>query len=98
MNHDQGCQYTSGAWKSALDMLGFDQSMSGRGQCLDNAPMESWSGSLKTESDIITVVRNNIHEVESALFMWIETWYNTRRLHSKLGYKSPDQFEQKMAA
>jgi transposase InsO family protein len=98
MHHDQGCQYTSGAWKDSLDKFGFVQSMSGRGQCWDNAPMESWNGILKRESDIVTVIRMDIHEVKSALFMWIETWYNTRRLHSKLGYQSPDQFEQKMAA
>lgn len=98
IHHDQGCQYTSHLWKDAVSMIGATISMSGRGQCWDNAPMESWNGILKRESDIVSRVRKNLEEVERALFNWIECWYNIQRLHSKLKYLSPARFEQKMAA
>jgi putative transposase len=98
MHSDQGCQYTSKEYTSALERLGFMHSMSGRGQCWDNAPMESWNSTLKRESDIVTQIRTGIDEVESALFVWIESWYNLRRRHSKLGYCSPVSFEKKKAA
>lgn len=98
IHHDQGCQYTSHQWKAAVSMIGATISMSGRGQCWDNAPMESWNGTLKRESDIVSRTRKNMEEVESALFQWIESWYNTQRLHSKLKYVSPVHFEQNLAA
>lgn len=81
-----------------LHRLGIVHSMSGRGQCWDNAQMESWSSTLKRESDLVTMVRAGIKEVEYALFLWIEAWYNSSRRHSKLGYRSPANFEKLVAA
>lgn len=98
MHSDQGCQYSSKEYCSALERLGFKHSMSGRGQCWDNAPMESWNSTLKRESDLVSQTRNGIDEVEKALFVWIEGWYNLQRRHSKLGYCSPVSFEKKKAA
>jgi len=72
--------------------------MSGRGQCWDNAPIESWNGILKRESRIISTLRSNAEEVREVLFRWIDGWYNTRRRHSGIGYVSPAEFERKWAA
>ena len=98
MHTDQGCQYTSMAWRTKLELLGFRQSMSGRGQCWDNAPMESWNGILKRESRVVTTLRNDVDEVREVLFRWIEGWYNTRRRHSGNGYASPAEYERNWAA
>ena len=98
MHTDQGCQYTSLAWRGALETMGFRLSMSGRGQCWDNAPMESWNGILKRESRVITTLQSGLDEVSDVLFRWIEGWYNSRRRHSKLGYSSPAEHEVKWAA
>ena len=68
------------------------QSMSGTGNCYDNAPMESFWHSLKVEQthgqDFATRA-----EATHSVFGYIEGWYNTTRLHSSLGYLSPAQFE-----
>lgn len=98
MHTDQGCQYTSAAWRAKLELLGFELSMSGRGQCWDNAPMESWNGTLKRESRVVTTMQAGASEVRELLFGWIEGWYNTRRRHSAIGYLSPAEFERKWAA
>lgn len=98
MHTDQGCQYTSSAWRAKLVLQGFQLSMSGRGQCWDNAPMESWNGTLKRESRVVTTLRDNVEEVREVLFRWIEGWYNTRRRHSGNGYVSPAEYERKWAA
>ena len=68
--------------------------MSRKGNCWDNAPMESFFASLKRE----LVHRVRFHsraEAKSAVFRWIEVWYNRKRSHSSLGYISPEAFEQK---
>lgn len=98
LHSDQGCQYTSHAWKEVATTMGFRLSMSGRGQCWDNAPVESWNGILKRESRVTRTLLDGIDEVREVLFPWIEGWYNTRRRHSTLGYLSPAEFERKWAA
>lgn len=97
IHSDQGCQYTSKKWCNTLESFGFEISMSGRGQCWDNAPMESWNATLKRESDVVRKVKNDIEEVNNVLFKWIEGWYNSRRLHSTIGYRSPADFEKRAA-
>jgi putative transposase len=71
---------------------GMLQSMSGTGNCYDNVPMESLWHSLKVEEthgqDFATRV-----EAKHCVFGYIEGWYNTTRMHSSLGYKSPAQSE-----
>ena len=89
---DQGRQYSSAGYRAALAAAGLTASMSRRGDCWDNAVVESFFATLKTEL---------IHrrpwatraEVQRAVFRYIEGWYNPHRLHSALGYQSPAQYE-----
>lgn len=95
---DQGCQYTSQEFREYLRDRGILQSMSRRGQCWDNAPTESFFGTLKQETGMGKWYLENTKEVEAAIFDWIETWYNPKRRHSSLDYCSPVEFENKVAA
>ena len=95
---DQGCQNTSKEFRTYLQDRGILQSMSRRGQCWDNAPNESWFGSLKQEPGLGKWYLVNLKEVEDAVIDWIENWYNPIRRHSKLDYCSPVEFESKWAA
>jgi transposase InsO family protein len=93
---DRGIQYAAEAYRSALARYGITPSMSGRGNCLDNAPMESFFHTLKIEWVHHRVYATRA-EARRDLFHYIEAFYNPRRLHSALGYLSPAQAE-KMAA
>jgi putative transposase len=89
---DRGVQYTSEDYQRLLSQNGVQASMSGVGQCWDNAVAESFFGTLKRE--LVNEMTYTTHEqARSSLFQWIECWYNRRRLHSTLGYVSPEQFE-----
>jgi transposase InsO family protein len=89
---DRGSQYASHEVRAWLTTEAMRQSMSGTGNCYDNAPMESFWHSLKVEE---THGQNFATRAEAAhsVFGYIEGWYNTVRLHSSLGYQSPSQFE-----
>lgn len=97
MHTDRGSQYCSREHRALLDQHGLVASMSARGNCYDNAAMESWNHSLKVEA---------IHgerfatrsEAKAQVFEYIEVDYNRDRLHSTLGYVSPEQFERTHAA
>ena len=66
--------------------------MSRKGNCYDNATMESFWGTLKTE--LVHHVEYNTHaQARISIFKYIECWYNRRRRHSAIGYQSPEQFE-----
>ena len=71
--------------------------MSKKGDCFDNAAMESWNGSLKVEA-IHGETFNTREKVKKEVFEYIEVYYNRKRLHSKLGYLSPVAFEEKKVA
>jgi transposase InsO family protein len=90
---DRGCQYASHEVRHWLTANAMRQSMSGTGNCYDNAPMESFWHSMKVEEthgqDFATRA-----EAKHCVFGYIEGWYNTTRMHSSLGYQSPAQFEQ----
>jgi transposase InsO family protein len=89
---DRGCQYTSVDYRHALAERGFRVSMSRRGNCWDNAVAESFFATLKTE--LIHRQRwTSRLELRAALFDYIETFYNRRRLHSALGYRAPAAVE-----
>lgn len=88
---DQGGQYTSALVQSLLAAHHLEVSMSDVGNCYDNAPMESFIGTLKTEC--VTYQFATRAEARQAIFEYIEVWYNRQRLHSSLGYVPPSEFE-----
>jgi putative transposase len=85
---DRGVQYASGPYRQVLERHGIKQSMSRKGNCLDNAPMESFFASLKTEHVHPARFRTRA-EAKAAVFEYIEVFYNRQRLHSALGYRTP---------
>lgn len=87
---DQGTQYCSSAVRKRLDLVGLTQSMSRKGNCYDNAFVESFFSSMKRELE--KSVFEDIDEARSYIFEYIEGWYNTERLHSSLGYLSPRDY------
>ncbi len=90
---DQGSQYASDEYRKKLILAGIVGSMSRKGNCYDNAHVESFFHSLKTE----LVYREKFktrQEAKQAIFEWIETWYNRQRLHSSLEYMSPNDYEE----
>jgi len=92
---DRGSQYASDSHKQLLNDFGIIQSMSGKGNCYDNAVSESFFHTLKTELIHHTTFETKA-QARTAIFSFIEIWYNRKRLHSYLGYMSPVEFEQKM--
>jgi putative transposase len=97
MHSDRGSQYASEAHRRLLDEYGMVQSMSRRGNCWDNAAMESFFKTLKVERT------NQVQYATRAqarldIVNWIEGFYNRRRMHSSIGYRSPVTFEQSLMA
>jgi transposase InsO family protein len=90
---DRGSQYASHDFQDALAASGILASMSGKGNCYDNAPAESWFATLKVEG-IDGIVYGDRAEARTSLFDYIEVFYNRQRLHSMLGYLSPLDYEQ----
>jgi len=90
---DRGCQYTSADYRRALAALDVTVSMSRTGNCWDNAVAESFFATLKNEMIYRRTWRSRL-EVRTALFEYIEVFYNRRRLHSSLDYKTPAEVEQ----
>jgi len=89
---DRGCQYASDDYRHLLACHGIACSMSGRGDCWDNAPMESFWATLKTE--LVNHQRYASRaRAAASIFEYVEAFYNRKRLHSSLGYVSPEQFE-----
>ena len=89
---DRGCQYASATYRQALAANGCIASMSRKGNCYDNATMESFWSTLKHE----LVYRRKFmtrNEATTAIFDYIEGFYNRTRLHSALGFKSPLDYE-----
>lgn len=91
---DRGSQYTSRAYRLILEQSGIMVSMSRKGNCWDNAAMESFFGSLKEECVGNTIYASH-EEARLALFTYLEVYYNRIRRHSTLGYVSPLVYEQR---
>ncbi|AIL13666.1 hypothetical protein IM40_09520 (plasmid) [Candidatus Paracaedimonas acanthamoebae] len=91
---DQGSQHTSLAFQQCLSRYGVLCSMSRKGNCYDNAVVESFFHTLKTE-----LIYNNHYETrqqaKEEIFEYIEIFYNNKRMHSYLGYMAPNEFEKK---
>jgi putative transposase len=94
---DRGVQYACDAYQQLLAGRSLATSMSRKGDCYDNAVMESFFGTLKTE--LVHHERYPTREAaRQSLFEYIEVFYNRRRRHSALDYKSPHQYEQEISA
>jgi transposase InsO family protein len=89
---DRGCQYTSRAYRRQLERRGMVVSMSRKGNCWDNAAMESFFGSLKEEC-VGSSVYSSHEQARRSLFEYLEVYYNRQRRHSTLGYVSPLIYE-----
>ena len=94
---DRGSQYASADYQDLLNQHGMIPSMSRKGNCWDNAPMESFFHSLKVEW-LHDQTFSTRAEARQAIFDYIEVWYNRQRLHSALGYRSPETYERLIAA
>ncbi|MFG2716113.1 IS3 family transposase [Streptomyces goshikiensis] len=94
---DRGCQYTSRELALLADEFGIRLSVGRTGQCWDNALAESFFSTLKNELGDTDPWPSRA-AARTAIFEWIESWYNLHRLHSSLGYRSPAEYETALAA
>jgi len=97
VHSDRGSQYCSHVYQQLLTKNRLMCSMSKRGDCYDNASMESWNHSLKVEA-IHGEVFTTRDEAKNHVFEYIDIYYNRKRLHSGIGYLSPVNFEAKRVA
>ena len=94
MHHsDQGVQYTALSFGERLREVGIKPSMGRTGSALDNAIAESFVSTLKAEL-VSRLEFPSRQATKTAIFEYLETFYNTRRLHSSLGYRNPVDFEE----
>ena len=91
VHSDRGSQYTSADFQAELAEDHALSSMSGKGDCYDNAPMESFWATLKAECAL--EVYDNHAQARADIFHYVFSFYNRTRLHSALDYRSPEQFE-----
>lgn len=92
---DRGSQYASNEYRRLVARCSLRQSMSGKGNCYDNAQAESFFSRFKTEL-VERGIFETVQEARAETFSYIEGYYNRTRLHSTIGYKSPIQFEQEL--
>ena len=95
MHSDRGSQYSAGEYRDELAAHGMVASMSGKGDCYDNAVAESFFSTLEFE----LLMKHDWHtkgEARRGIFRYIETWYNRKRRHSTLGFVSPAEYEQQL--
>jgi transposase InsO family protein len=92
VHSDRASQYASDNFTKKLKKLGFRQSMSRKGECRDNTVAESFFRSLNTEL-IHNKPYKTISTARGDIFNYVEVFYNWLRLHSTLGYLSPEEFE-----
>lgn len=92
---DRGSQYASLRYRRLIARCSLRQSMSGKGNCYDNAQAESFFSRFKTEL-VEGGVFESVEQARAETFSYIESYYNRIRLHSSIGYKSPMQFEREL--
>ena len=97
LHSDQGKPYVSQEYQRLLATNGIVCSMSRKGNCWDNAPMESFYHSMKTEWVVFEDYRT-LDEARASIFSYIELFYNRKRRHSAIDYLSPENYEQRMCA
>jgi putative transposase len=94
LHSDRGSQYTSNEYKNITHAHGMQLSMSAKGYCYDNAAMESFFHTLKTEH-VYFYSYHTRQEAITSIFEYVEVFYNRQRIHSTLGYVSPAEFERR---
>jgi len=94
---DRGVQYACKSFRNLLNVYQIKQSMSGKGNCWDNAPAESFFHTLKVEHLYGKKLLTKL-ETRASIFEWIEVFYNRRRIHSTLGQVAPEEFERRFYA
>jgi len=92
LHSDQGTTYATGSYREIISRYGIRQSMSRKGDCWDNAPMESFFHTLKTEL-VIHCDYKTRDDARASLFDYMEVFYNRQRRHSSIGYEAPLPFE-----
>lgn len=92
LHSDLGSQYTSELFETYLEERGIKHSFSRKGNPYDNACIESFHSVLKKE-EIYLHTYQDFEEARKAIFQYIESWYNRKRIHSALGYKTPQQVQ-----
>lgn len=92
---DRGSQYNADIFRTELAKRNFQQSMSGKGNCYDNAPMESFWARMKTEIGH-PLLFDDMEEARSVIYQWVHVYYNRQRIHSGIGYMTPVAFEQQL--
>src|SRR5688572_19806126 len=95
VHSDRGSQYAANGFRGLLRQNCLRQSMSGKGNCYDNAQAESFFSRFKAEL-MEGGVFEDLEQARSEIFSYIEGYYNRVRLHSGLGYKSPMEFEMEL--
>lgn len=93
---DRGIQYASGAFREKLKQYRMVQSMSRKGDCWDNAPIESFFSTLKMEEVFIYKKYQTKEGARKSIFEYIEVFYNRQRSHSSLDYVSPVEYEESL--
>jgi transposase InsO family protein len=88
---DRGTQYVSAPYRAVLAAHGLTPSLSATGNCYDNAVVESFFSTLKRECDLRPCT--SVRALRTTIGAYIDGWYNPHRLHSSLGYQSPQQYE-----
>lgn len=96
LHSDRGVQYRSQKYIDFARSRGCELSMSRKGNCWDNAPMESFFSRLKVEM-VYPAKFESVEEVKAGIFEYIEIFYNRKRKHSSIGYQSPVEYEERMA-
>ena len=91
---DHGSQYTGKEFQKRLVEKKITCSMSGKGNCWDNAVVESFFATLKDELEILDGLIRDPEQLLCDLWIWIEGYYNRKRRHSAIGYCSPIAFEE----
>jgi putative transposase len=92
LHSDQGSTYATGSYREIVDRYGIRQSMSRKGDCYDNAPMESFFHTLKTEL-VMHCDYKTRDDARASLFDYLEVFYNRQRRHSSISYEAPLPFE-----
>jgi transposase InsO family protein len=96
LHSDRGVQFSSEQFREVLRLVGIGQSMSRKGDCWDNAPCESWFGKLKTEWIYPHGVYATREAAQMAIMEYIEMFYNSKRLHQSLDYRTPNEVEREL--